>query len=99
MSKLMSLLFETNAFKVAEENNQFWYTSGKIGPYFINTHFIYGSEEAANELLKFIDVEKENKEEMPKKVYEKTTEFIKLKNRCNFIHVGMELQRFDFCGY
>ena len=34
MSKLMSLLFDTKAFKICEENNPFWYTSGKIGPYF-----------------------------------------------------------------
>ena len=39
MKDLMSLLFETHAFKVAEANNPFWYTSGKIGPYFVNTHF------------------------------------------------------------
>lgn len=74
MSEVTSYLFETNALKICPENKPFWYTSGKIGPYFINTHFIYGSEEAANELLKFIDAEKENKESMPKKVYEKTME-------------------------
>ena len=55
MSEVTSYLFETNALKICPENKPFWYTSGKIGPYFINTHFIYGSEEAANELLKFID--------------------------------------------
>ena len=41
----MSLLFETNAFRVCEENKPFWYTSGKIGPYFINADYLYGSEE------------------------------------------------------
>lgn len=74
MSEVTSYLFETKALKICPENKPFWYTSGKIGPYFINTHFIYGSEEEANELLKFIDAEKENKQEMPKKVYEKTME-------------------------
>ena len=74
MSEVTSYLFETKALKICPENKPFWYTSGKIGPYFINTHFIYGSEEEANELLKFIDAEKENKEELPKKVYEKTME-------------------------
>lgn len=74
MSEVTSYLFETNALKICPENKPFWYTSGKIGPYFINTHFIYGSEQEANELLKFIDAEKENKEEMPKKIYEKTME-------------------------
>lgn len=47
---------------------------GKIGPYFINTHFLYGSEESAVELLKFIDVEKENKLEIPKKILDKCLE-------------------------
>ena len=74
MSEVTSYLFETKALKICPENKPFWYTSGKIGPYFINTHFIYGSEEEANELLKFIDSEKENKTEMPKKVHDKTME-------------------------
>jgi len=43
MKDIMNLLFETNAFKVAEENKPFWYTSGKIGPYFINADYLYGS--------------------------------------------------------
>ena len=62
MSDLMSLLFETNAFKVCEENKPFWYTSGKIGPYFINTHFLYGNAESAQEFLDFIDCELETTE-------------------------------------
>lgn len=74
MNDVTSYLFETKALKICPENKPFWYTSGKIGPYFINTHFIYGSEQEANELLKFIDEEKENKQTMPKKVYEKTIE-------------------------
>lgn len=71
MSNLVSYLFKTNAFKVCPENKPFWYTSGKIGPYFINTHFLYGSEEASVEFLKFIDVEKDNKLEIPKKILDK----------------------------
>ncbi len=74
MSEVTSYLFETKALKICPENKPFWYTSGKIGPYYINTHFIYGSEQEANELLKFIDAEKENKKELPKKIYEKTIE-------------------------
>lgn len=55
MNDLMSLLFETNAFKVCEENKPFWLTSGTISPYFSNTHFLYGSEKSAQEFLNFID--------------------------------------------
>lgn len=72
MSNLVSYLFETNALRICPDNKPFWYTSGKIGPYYINTHFLYGSEKDAVDLLKFIDSEKENKETLPKKVFEKT---------------------------
>lgn len=73
MNDLMSLLFETNAFKICEENKPFWYTSGKIGPYFINTHFLYGSAESAQELLDFIDLQLETvpKDLIPQNLFEK----------------------------
>jgi len=71
MSDIISYLFETNAIRFCEENKPFWYTSGKIGPYFINTHFIYGSEQEANELLSFIDESLNNKMTLPKKVFDK----------------------------
>lgn len=76
MSKLMSLLFETNAFKVAEENNPFWYTSGKIGPYFINADYLYGSEQDSKDLLAFIDQELENesKTDIPEHIFKKVLE-------------------------
>lgn len=72
MSDLISYLFKTDSVKICPENKPFWYTSGKIGPYYINTHFLYGSETDAVNLLKFIDTELSNKTEMPKKVYEAT---------------------------
>ena len=53
--ELVSLLFETNAFKVADENKPFWYTSGKLGPYFINVDYLYGSKEDSENLLHIID--------------------------------------------
>ena len=71
MSKLMSYLFETNAIRFCEENKPFWYTSGKIGPYFINTHFVYGNEKDAVELLSFIDECLADKLTLPEKVFEK----------------------------
>lgn len=71
MNNLMSYLFETNAVKVCPKDKPFWYTSGKIGPYFINTHFIYGSEDDANELLDFINAEKDKKLELPMQLFEK----------------------------
>lgn len=59
--KLVSWLFETKAVRVCPENNPFWYTSGTIGPYYINTHFLIGSEGKANEVLEFINKEKSDR--------------------------------------
>ena len=71
MNNLVSYLFKTNALRVCPENKPFWYTSGKIGPYYVNTHFLYGSEENAVDLLSFIDSEKVNKETLPNKIFNK----------------------------
>ena len=71
MSDIISYLFETNAIKFCEENKPFWYTSGKIGPYFINTHFVYGNEDDAKSLLSFIDEQVSDKMALPKNVFEK----------------------------
>ncbi len=69
---LIKWLFETDAVRVCPQNKPFWYTSGTIGPFYINTHFLYGNEEKANKLLKLIDVEKENIFSCPDKVLEET---------------------------
>ena len=71
MIDIMSYLFKTNAIRFCEENKPFWYTSGKIGPYFINTHFVYGSEKDATSLLAFIDDSLSNKLTLPGKVFKK----------------------------
>jgi orotate phosphoribosyltransferase len=71
MNNLKSHLFETNAVKVCHGDKPFWYTSGKIGPYFINTHFVYGSEAEAAEFLSFIDENKDDKLNLPKKLLDK----------------------------
>ena len=71
MSDIMSYLFKTNAIRFCEENKPFWYTSGKIGPYFINTHFVYGNEKEATSLLSFIDEALSNKLTLPEKVFKK----------------------------
>ena len=76
MKDLMSLLFDTKAFKICAENKPFWYTSGKIGPYFVNTHFLYGSENDANELLDYINEQlaNENKTNIPANIFAKVLE-------------------------
>ena len=55
---LLNALVETQALRVASERQVFWYTSGTVGPYYINTENLYGGPDAAGELLSFIDAEK-----------------------------------------
>ena len=71
MSDLVKYLFDTKAFRICEENKPFWYTSGKIGPFYINTQFLYGSEQEANDLLEYINSILSEKTELPTKVFEK----------------------------
>ncbi len=52
---IVKWLFETAAVRVCEPNMPFWYTSGKIGPFYINTHFLFGGEVLATAFLKKID--------------------------------------------
>ena len=72
-NKLVSFLFQTNAFKVCSENKPFWLTSGLISPYFVNTHFLYGNESDSVSFLNFItnSLETENKIELPGMFFEK----------------------------
>lgn len=78
MSSILSYLFETNAIKFCKENEPFWYTSGKIGPYFFNAQYVYGGETESAEFLNYITQElalindnKSNKLDLPKKLFEK----------------------------
>ncbi len=59
-NRLVGQLFATEAFQVSPSDKPFWYTSGKIGPFYINTHFLYGSRAAAENLLVQIDAWKGN---------------------------------------
>ncbi len=63
--ELANYLFETEALKIADPEQPFWYTSGKIGPFFINTHFLYGSSAEAGALLEEIERLSDKPEEMP----------------------------------
>lgn len=104
MADLMSYLFETNAIRFCEENKPFWYTSGKIGPYFINTHFVYGNEKNAAELLAFIDECLADKLSLPEKVFEKvlkqyeTNEIYKtvIDTMKNYIEENIDISEIDY---
>ena len=70
--KLIAWLFETSSIKVCPENKPFWYTSNTIGPFYVNTQYLYGNQQKADELLKFIDVETSNKINCSEKILIKT---------------------------
>ena len=54
-NRIIELLFKTNAIQACPEGEPFFYTSGKIGPYYINTHYLYGSKNMADEYLYAIE--------------------------------------------
>jgi orotate phosphoribosyltransferase len=58
--KIVGWLFQTGAIRVSPADRPFWYTSGLIGPYYVNTHFLYGSEQKASALLQQMDQSKED---------------------------------------
>lgn len=58
MSDLVASLIRTQALRLAPADEVFWYTSGTVGPYYINTHYLLGGPEPAQDLLGFIDIEK-----------------------------------------
>lgn len=101
---LIKWLFETDAIRVCPQNKPFWYTSGTIGPYFINTHFLYGSEEKANKLLKLIDEQKEDIFNCPVKVlwetlrnYESDKIYSALiDHMTEFINSNIDINEIDF---
>lgn len=55
MKTIADYLFETNAVRVSDPEKPFWYASGTLGPFYVNTHFLIESEEKANELLALIE--------------------------------------------
>ncbi len=52
---IVNALFATRAIRVCPPGEPFWYTSGLFGPYYVNTHFLYGDEASAKELLAKIE--------------------------------------------
>ena len=52
---IIDALFKTGAIRVCDPDHPFWYTSGTLGPYYINTHFLFGGEAAATALLSRIE--------------------------------------------
>jgi broad specificity phosphatase PhoE/orotate phosphoribosyltransferase len=101
--KLVSWLFETNAIRVGRPESPFWYTSGTIGPYYVNTHYLYGSGEKAEKLLKIIDEEKLDIISCPIKVLDLTRGNYEndliyrglIDEMCDFIKKRIDLTKVD----
>ena len=53
--KIIDALFETQAIKMAPADHPFWYTSGMLGPFYCNTHFLLKDEQSAADMLKVIE--------------------------------------------
>lgn len=58
MGELAASLIRTQALHLAAPDEVFWYTSGTVGPYYINTHYLFAGPEPAQSLLAFIDTDK-----------------------------------------
>jgi len=54
---LLDALVHLEALRIAPPGEVFWYTSGTLGPYYVNTHYLFGGPTAAQELLGFIDTD------------------------------------------
>ena len=59
---LLGSLLCTKALSFPPSGEVFWYTSGTVGPYYINTHYLYGSQREAEQLLEMINFEKDHPE-------------------------------------
>ena len=69
-STLINYLFSSKAIKACEDDSPFWLTSGKLGMYYINSEFLYGSEKAANAVLSLIDGFLSERKSLPSKVFD-----------------------------
>ncbi|MFO7636248.1 MAG: orotate phosphoribosyltransferase [Clostridia bacterium] len=65
MNIIAKRLFETQALEVAGEGRPFWYASGDFGPYYINTHYLYGGKDKAGKLLSYIDANVQDRKRLP----------------------------------
>ncbi len=62
---VLGALLETCALRIAPASEVFWYTSGTVGPYYVNTQNLYGSPRKAAEMLDFIESGRGDKVRFP----------------------------------
>lgn len=61
---MSEILFSCEAIKVAPVDSPFLYTSGLIGPYYVNTHYLCGGREASERILSEINLLQEEPGEL-----------------------------------
>ncbi len=62
---LVEAIIQSQALRIAPAEEVFLYTSGTVGPYYINTHYLMGGPGPAEEFLSFIDSDKNEIERFP----------------------------------
>ena len=67
---LLAALLDTQALRLAPPGEVFWYTSGTVGPYYINTEYFYGGPEQTQQVLAFID-ERQEDADFPQRLQER----------------------------
>jgi orotate phosphoribosyltransferase len=63
--EILSSLLESRALRFAPAGELFWYTSGTVGPYYINTHYLYGGQSEAERFLAFIEEGRSDRTRFP----------------------------------
>ena len=64
-SEILNSLLKSGALRFAAAGELFWYTSGTVGPYYINTHYLYGGREEAERFLAFIEDGRSDRTQFP----------------------------------
>lgn len=103
-NNLISNLFKTNAVRICQTDSPFWYTSNKIGPYYVNTHFLYGSEDKANDLLKKIDEARLQQDSCTEVIYKEVKANYEsdaiykdlIDNMVSFVKENIDLENIDY---
>ena len=97
--KIIDALFETEAIRMAPADNPFWYTSGMLGPFYCNTHFLLKSEQDAGDMLKVIEAAiAEDKLTAPKKIFEALKKFYDMNGtfKMTMDRLAEEAKNYDF---
>lgn len=69
---IIRFLFDTKSMEVCPAGQPFFYTSGKLGPYYINTHYLYGSKAEADQFLAFMEDNRQVPLLLPHKLMEES---------------------------